>query len=307
MSEANRVSLKYIAEVTPGTTPANSANWKSARFLSQNFNAAPKTVVSNEIRSDRMVSDLVVVGQQSSGEVGVELSAASYDDWLEAAMGGAWSTNVLKAGTNEKWFSMEVGFQDWTTVQYLQYKGVRVAGFSFEFPYGDLVKGSFSFAGLTALQSTTSLVGTGSTAAVNTNAVMNSAAGMTSILLDGGAPGGAIKSIKLNLDNGVRAVEGVGSAGPTDLTFGRSMITGSIEMYFETIAMYTKLLAGTSATLAWTVSDGSKSYNFSLPKIKFNSGSPTVTGVDTDVMQTLEFTALYDGTATSNLVITRVP
>lgn len=307
MSEANRVSIKYVAEVTPGTTPTNSINWKYARFLSQNFNATPKTVVSNEIRSDRMVSDLIVVGQENRGDIGVELSAASYDDWLEAAMGGTWSTNVLKAGTTEKWFSFEVGFEDWTTVQYLQYKGVRVGGFNFDFPYGDVVKGSFNFAGLTALQSTTSLKGSGTVAAVNTNSVMNAAAGMTAITLDGGAPGAAVKSIKLNLDNSVRAVEGVGSAGPTDLTYGRSMVTGSIEMYFETIAMYTKLLAGTSAALAWTVSDGAKSYAFLLPKIKFNSGAPVVTGVDTDVMINLDFTALYDGSETTNLKITRVP
>ena len=84
------------------------------------------------------------------------------------------------------------------------------------------------------------------------------------------------------------------------------MITGTIEIYFDTITLYNKLLSNTSVEIDWTVSDGTNSYQFNIPKAKFNSGNPAVTGVDTDVMLSLAFTALFDATD-SQLKITRAP
>jgi len=160
-------------------------------------------------------------------------------------------------------------------------------------------------AGKEAVTSTTSLVGAGSTTAATTTDVVNGSSDVSSILLDGGAPGSIIKSISLNLDNSMRPVEGIGAAGPSDQAYGRSMVTGSLEMYFDDIAAYDKLIANTAATLQWTVGDGTSSQTFLLPKIKFNDGQPDVSGVDTDVMLTLNFTALYDAVEDTNLKITR--
>lgn len=307
MSQANRTSVKSLAEVTYGVTPANSADWQAMRYKAHDLGAMPKTVISEEIRADRMVSDLIVVGQEVKGNVGIELSATSYDEWMEAALCGTWSTNVLKAGIAERSFSIEVGHEDWSPVQYLQYTGMRIAGFNMDFAYGAVVSGQFQFAGKSAAQSTTSLIGSGSVDAATTTSVMNASAGITAATIDGSAPGAAIKKISLKLDNTLRPVEGIGQSGPTDQSYGRSMVTGTIEMYFETIAMYNKLIAGTSAALAWTVAQDSKSYAFSIPKLKFNSGNPPVTGPDTDVMISLEFTALYDSGSSSQISITRVP
>jgi len=307
MSEANRVSLKSLAEATYGTTPVNSNAWQMMRFTSQSIAAVPKTVMSDELRYDRHVTDLILVGQEVKGDVGFELSEDSYDEWLAAAMCSTWSTNVLKQGVLKPSFSLEVGFEDWSPVQYLQYKGMRIGGFDLGFAFGEVVKGSFNWQGNTALQSTTSLRGTGTAPlAAPTTEVMDASAGLTAVTIDGGAPVGAIKRINIKLENNLRPIEGVGSATPTGISYGRGVLTGSLEMYFESAAMYTKLLAGTTAALSWTVAKNAKSYQFTIPKLKFNSGNPPATGVDTDVMINLEFTGLYDGTALSNLVITRV-
>lgn len=308
MSEANRVSLIYVPEATYGTTPPNSTGWKPVRFTDTNLAAAPRTVISDEIRSDRHVSDLVVTGLDVQGDVGFELHAGTFDDWLEALMGGTWATNVLKAGTTARSFSIQEAFNDWTTVQYLQWKGMRVGAMDLDIAFGEVVKGKFSFQGNNALQSTTSLVGTGSVAAANSNDVMDAAAGVTAITLDGGAPGAAVKRVSLRVENNLRPIEGVGTAAPTGIAYGRSIVTGSIEMYFETIAMYNKLLSNSTAAMSITITKSTKSYTFLVPKMKFNSGSPPVQGTDTDVMIPLEFTALYDGTTElTNLKITRVP
>ena len=305
MSEANRVSLKSLAEVSYGATPANSNAWQMMRFTSQSIAAVPKTVMSDELRSDRHLTDLILVGNEVKGDVGFELSEDSYDEWLAAAMCSTWATNVLKQGVLKPSFSLEVGFEDWTTVQYLQYKGMRIGGFDLNFAFGEVVKGTFNWQGKEALQSITSLRGAGTAPlAAPTTEVMDASAGMTAVTIDGGAPVGAIKRINLKLENNLRPIEGVGAAAPTGISYGRGIVSGSIEMYFESVAMYTKLLANTTAALSWNVTKNAKSYQFTVLKLKFNAGNPPATGVDTYVMMTLDLTGCYDSFYLMNSVIT---
>jgi len=228
-----------------------------------------------------------------------------FDDLLESAMYDSWTANVLDVGTTESSFSLEVGYDDWSPAQYLQYKGVRVSGFSLNFAYGAVVTGSFEFAGKEALASTTSLVGTGSIGAATVTEVVNGSGDVSSITIDGGAPGVVVKSISLTLDNGLRPIEGIGSIGPSDQAAGSAAITGSIEVYFDSITMYNKLINNTAAAIQWTVGDGVDTHTFLLPKVKFNDGNPAVTGKDTDVMLMLNFTALFDSVTGTSLRITR--
>lgn len=306
MSESNRVELKYVAEVTYGTTPTNSTAWQAMRYASHTLGGRPNTTVSNEINATRQVADLIQVGQEVGGEIACEFSCNTYDDLLQAAMCGTWTTDVLKVGTTDRSFSLEAKYADWTTPHYLQYKGMKVGSASFKFAYGSVATVSFGFAGKTHLSTTTSLLGTGSIVAATTTDVLNGSSDISGVEIDGSAPTSIVKSITVNISNNLRAIEGVGAVGPQDQAYGRASITGTIEMYFDDAAAYTKLLANTSATFEFTVGDGSNSYTFYFPKIKFNSGSPEASGIDTDVMQRLEFTALYDATDTA-LKITRVP
>lgn len=308
MSESNRVALTYCPEVTYGTLPANALTWKTARPTDMNFAAAPRTVMSEELLSNRMVSDLVVTGLDVQGEMGFELTHTTYDDFFEAVMGGTWTTNVLNAGTAQKSFCIQQKFGDWGTPHYLLYRGMRVGTFDLDVAFGQIVKGKFGFQGNGTTSGTVDNLGTGTLAAASTTEVMDAAAGLTAITLDGGAPGAAIKRVSLRVENNLRPIEGVGQAAPTGIAYGRSIVTGTLEMYFETAAMYAKLLAGTSAALSFTLTKSAKSYTFLVPKLKFNSGAPAVPGVDTDVMIPLAFTGLYDAGATNtNLRITRVP
>lgn len=306
MSESNRVELKYVPEVTYGTTPTNATTWQAMRYASHTLGGRPSTVVSNEISTTRQVADLIMVGQEVGGEIACEFSCNTYDTLIEAAMCGAWTADVLKVGTTEKHFSIEAKYADWTVPHYLQYKGMRVGSMALNFAYGSVATCTFGWAGKTHLSTTTSLLGTGSVVAATTTDVLNGSADISGVEIDGSAPASIVKSISVNINNSLRAIEGVGAVGPQDQAYGRAMITGTIEMYFDDAAAYTKLLANTTATFEFTVGDGSNSYTFYFPKIKFNSGAPEASGIDTDVMQRLEFTALYDATD-SALKITRVP
>jgi hypothetical protein len=91
MSDTNRVSLGIIEEVTPGTTPATPA-WQALRITgTPSLAFAPVTVTSNEIRPDRNVTDLILVGAEAGGDVGHELSHGALDTIIEGAMFNDWT------------------------------------------------------------------------------------------------------------------------------------------------------------------------------------------------------------------------
>jgi hypothetical protein len=100
MVASSQTRLASIVEVTYGTTPA-TPTFLIQRFVSENLNANIENVVSNEIRSDRNITDLIQVGQSAGGSVDFELSYGSFDVWLESLMFAAWATDVLKNGNTQ--------------------------------------------------------------------------------------------------------------------------------------------------------------------------------------------------------------
>jgi hypothetical protein len=85
MSDANRSSLAFQRETSWGVNPVSPA-LKLQRLTSESLMHAKDTVVSEEVRSDRQVSDLVEVGAAASGAVNFELSYSDFKHWLEAVL-----------------------------------------------------------------------------------------------------------------------------------------------------------------------------------------------------------------------------
>lgn len=106
-ADSNRVSLRYIAESTSnwGVTPATGAV-RELRLRSSSLAAAKETIVSDELRADRMVGSVVEVAATSGGNIEFEYSAGSHDDFLQAMLAGAWTRPMTFddfSGTNVAW------------------------------------------------------------------------------------------------------------------------------------------------------------------------------------------------------------
>lgn len=91
-ADSNRVSIRAIAESTTawGELPA-SGNTRLIRLVSSSLIANKETVVSEEIRFDRMVSSVVEVSASSEGDLDIEYSAGSHDAFIQAFLLGQWS------------------------------------------------------------------------------------------------------------------------------------------------------------------------------------------------------------------------
>tara|TARA_R110002096_G_C14661938_1_gene728447 strand:- start:41790 stop:42956 length:1167 start_codon:yes stop_codon:yes gene_type:complete len=92
MSDTNRVALSYEKEgATYATAPASAL--EDVRYTGETLVHDTSSVSSEEIRSDRNISDVTRTGVGASGDTNHELSYAEFDDWLESGLLSAtWST-----------------------------------------------------------------------------------------------------------------------------------------------------------------------------------------------------------------------
>lgn len=120
MSDANRVSIRAVKEVTFGVVPATPDLRELCITGAPSLAFAPETVVSEKIRSDRQITDLVLVGGEAAGDIGGELAFRVQDILLEGAFfnvfqqrfireNDATGTGVTAAGTSPDEFTVASG------------------------------------------------------------------------------------------------------------------------------------------------------------------------------------------------------
>lgn len=92
MSSADLCQHSYLPEVTIGVTPA--AALQNINVVSSAIDGQIGTTVSNQISAARVDSDLVRTEGSTTGSIGIEWQYGAYDDFMEGALGGDWSTAV---------------------------------------------------------------------------------------------------------------------------------------------------------------------------------------------------------------------
>jgi len=94
MSDSSSTQLFYRPEGTWGEDPTLASPLlplRELRFTNESLNYSAQTAVSEEIRSDRQVSDIIRTGVESGGDVGVELSFGAFDDLFEGMLYNDWT------------------------------------------------------------------------------------------------------------------------------------------------------------------------------------------------------------------------
>lgn len=91
LAATNRTKIGKARETTYGVVPTSPV-FKTLRVTGEpNLSGGPKTVVSNEIRSDRQTTDIILVALEGGGDLDAELSFGAFDDDFEEAVMGTWS------------------------------------------------------------------------------------------------------------------------------------------------------------------------------------------------------------------------
>lgn len=295
-------SLAYIAEVTYGTTPATPA-FKNLPHTGTTLNVSKDAIESEKLRGDRQVEDFRHGNKSVAGDVSAELEYGSFDDILEAVLCGTWTTNVLKAGTTRRSFTLERKFGDLATPEYHRYTGCEFNTFSLSVSPNAMVSATFGVVGQN-LTLDTAIVAGATYLPDAGNVPFDS---FTGSILEGGASIATVTAIELSLENGLEPLFSIGSQVTNRPSIGKSRATGTLTTYFESKTLYEKFLNETSSSITLTLSDGAgNDYIIDMSNVKYNSGQPDVSG-EGAVTVAMEFVALYDGTDSSQIVITRTP
>lgn len=371
-------SLELVAESSFGITTATVATRYVRAKSGAKFDLKRDTFTSNELRADRQVGSLTYGTRSGSGEIPFELSYGSFDDLLEAVMGGTWTTNALKVGNTKRSFTTVEGYPDINL--YEVNTGCVFTGFTLSVKPNAPVEGSFSALfkdqlciqyaddGVTTiafdgtgktitrsagsfitdgfvvgqtvkitggsiagnnqsvlLSGVSALVLTASSAtmttdpaktgvaicrvldadptAVNTNEVFDS---FTGAIKQDAVTIAIITGVDVNFSQDGQANNVLFDATAQSITLGKVNVTGSVTVRFVNNALKNKFLSGTAVALEFTLGSGTtKSYTFEMGTAKYTS--TTTDAGENELTQSLDFTAIYDTTDASTLVITRIP
>jgi hypothetical protein len=305
----SRHSAAYIAESTYGTTPS-TPTFDNIRHTSASLGLSKTTLESGELRDDRQIAHLRHGNKSVAGDIGFELSYTTFDDFLEAALGGTWATDTpsagidqLQAGTTRRSFTIERKFANIATPEWHRYTGAEINSFSLSVAPDAMVTGTFNFMAQDFSIGTAAIAGSSYNAATTTDPFDS----FSGTITEGGSAIANVTSVELTLENGLSPLFTVGSALTDRPTIGKSRVTGTMTTYFQSKALLDKFINETASSLVFVLQDpAGNTYDFTLPNIKYTGGQPDVSG-EGEITIALPFTALYDSTEGSNITIERNP
>lgn len=294
--------MAFITETVFGTTPATPA-FKRLRFTGESLTYNLERQQSNEVRADATVSDLRTLSASAGGGIDHEWSfGTDFNEILEHALRGAFSTHVLKGGVLKKSLTFERKLVA-TADNYFRFPGCRINSMSMNVQPGAFVTGSLDVVGIG--HTTAAAIITGATyAAGNSNPVM-AAPDVATITMSGHAGSLYFTQLQLNVNNNLRAQPAIGQLAAAGVGFGQRVITGTLNAYFESRDLYDLYVSGANTSLSFTLGDGTNSYVVLLPKVKFATGTVQNPGNNQDVMTQITFQALYDSTEATDIKITK--
>lgn len=307
MSNSNFMNsyLSYVAEVTPGTTPGSPSMKKLRTTDPLGIQGNTESLTTEQPYSHRQTAMMRKAFKSAGGNIPFELSYGAFDDWLEALLGGTWSTEtaetpeVLKVGNAINTFTVERGFPDIS--EYEVFRGVIPDSLSLDMNPNGVVTGSFGLLGMGHDALTSSSLG-----AASDVATFEPFDGLGNASLEeGGASIAIVTSINMNINNNRDIGRLVGSDEGDVPTNGMLVVDGTLTARFQTEALLNKFKNDTETSLQIVLNDqaGTESLTFDLFAVKYTGGSISNNNNTLDV--SLPFTALYDSSESTSLTITR--
>ncbi|MFA0813361.1 phage tail tube protein [Microbulbifer epialgicus] len=300
MADGSQHSMAYVAESTYGVTPA-TPTFKAIRNTGTTLALTKEGSASEELRSDRQITDYRHMNKSVGGDISINLSYGSFDDLLEGATMGTWTGDKLVVGTTRRSFTIERKFGDIPDKPYHRYTGCEVNTLNLTVAPGARVSGSFGIMGKNMTPEAAALSGADYEAETTTQ-VFDSFKG---VIKEGSTGLAVVTEVTLTLENGLESRFVVGSDTTIQPGAGRSNVTGQLSAYFENSTLLEKFLNESASSLEFSLVDAAgNTYLFTLPKIKYTGGQVDVSGEGAIILP-LPFQAVYDETKGTNLIIER--
>ncbi len=304
MADQSAINSKiyYIEETTYGTTPS-TPTLTYLQHKSCSLGISRGSIMGAQIRDDRQIACMKLGVKDGAGDIVVELAPGVHDDFIEAALEGTWTTDVLKAGTTRRSFTIIRKMNDITDKPYQIFTGCEVNTFSVNTKVDGNIEATFGFI---YKDMETSLSGPATATYGDSTAVcpFNSLSGSIN---EGGSSISTISEISLTLENGMEGRKVLFQDTINQPMQGKSNVSGSATSFFSDSTLLDKFLNETESSIDFTLedADGSNTIKFDMNTIKYTGGQ-TDTSETADVTVALPFQALLNSTDDSQIVITRV-
>lgn len=316
-TSADLVQLAITPEVVYGVTPANPV-FQTIRITGEGLSFAPTSTVSNEMNPNRQVTDSILTGGQSSGDLSFELA---YESWFEAMLESAMCSNwangseidlinigtVLKSFTIEKKIPVPGGI-----TQYHRFSGCCVNGFSLNIRPNQPITGSLTMLGKSVEISETVIAGATYVEPLLTPVMV--APRVVDIEVGGiSAVDKCFNNLVVTLNNNNRAIECIGTLGPRETVLGRATIAATFAVLFNDSSLLATLIDQTETSLEfWTVdTSGAGSpntenkYGWFIPRMKFTANPVVAGGTNQDVINAVTASGLLSTHEDTSLRISR--
>lgn len=304
--------IAYIAEATFGTTPATPA-FQILRVTGGGLRTNKQTAKSDELQADRNVREEVQLGQGVSGAYPFELSYGTLDDLLAGALFGTWeqgtggvgTTDQLTNGATRRFFTFEETLELGATDSFRRFTGCMVNQLSLSIESRAKITGQIDLMGQKETLATAILSGATYTSA-NTNEIWSGAGSVGALSVAGVSPAPVVRRMSLQVNNNLRERPLLSSLYSDEFGEGHCDVTGSIEAYFASNALYQEVLDHGGGAVAVTLGQvtGEK-YTIDLPNALFLDGAVQIGGQNDDVMVSIPIRAAYDATLDGSIKITR--
>lgn len=277
---ARQTRVAYIAEVTPGVTPA-TPTFKVFRATGETLEVQRTLSFTSELNGKRGQNAHSLSAKAGAGGIDFKYSNVTLEDFLEGAMRSTWASDILTDGTAQKAFTLECFYEGGASDVYKRLTGAEVSQLSLSLRAGEDISGSLTFLALDGDYAQTAIASSTYTAA-NTNAILNYAD--FGALALSGLTVGCVSALDLTINNNLQHIRCLGNLAATDIDGSATLeITGTLSILL-TGAEYDILRAGadaTSTSLTFEIGrTAGQKLRVELPNIVLNDINPKAEDAD---------------------------
>jgi len=302
-AQGSRSVLAFIKETSFGVLPATPV-LQNIPYKTHSLTLTKERLQGADILGDRLPTVDRHGNRQAGGSLEVDLRAGVYDSFLEAAMFGEFTADVLKVGTTPSFLFLEDGALDIS--QYRKFSGMGVSQMSINMAPNQMIQTTFEMVGQDMEQATTT-TSTSAALAASLNEPFDSYSGL---IYDGGITSGdaigVVSAMNFSVQNSLAPTFVIGSDTTPQLEFGQAVVEGTMTVYYENAALINKFLNETQSSVRVVVDDptGTNAMTFDFPRVKYNGATVPVANPQSRFIE-IPFVALKETSTGSNLVITR--
>lgn len=302
---ADTLRLALVREATPGVTPA-PPGFQLLRATSESLAYTPQTQLSNELNPARQVTDVIVTGGQSGGDIAFELSSnPGFEMLLEGCLANLWTNDALTVGarlfthTIEKRWTLDADDPD----PLLQYEHQHVNravvdAMALTFPTQGPSTGTATIIGGAYTRRDDPLAGATYASAGTLPVIVGANISPIEFSIEGSTfIGWCVSTMTVTFRNNGRAIACLGQEGANEIVLGRFEAEITADIYFQSEAreVMDAFINRTEIAFSFVAADAlGNEYRFTFTRVRISQASQPTPGTNQDVILSVTMQALVD-------------